>query len=203
MRTKLVVMMTLLAGTLALAQESMPAPPPPPHEGPGMMMRTPGTGFGGRGMMGGGWWKNSELATELKLTDQQKQQLEKTFTDYRLQLIDQRAAVEREETKLQPLMDADQLDKAKVSAQLDALIAARTKLEKTSAMMHVSMREILTPEQWKQLQSMHMRHRERGFNSREDGRERPRGMRRMQPKQPAPPANAPTPPPAAPGGDEV
>jgi Spy/CpxP family protein refolding chaperone len=145
----------------------------------------------------GGWWKNSELATQLKLTDQQKQQLEKTFTDYRLQLIDQRAAVEREETKLQPLMDADQIDKAKVSAQLDTLIAARTKLEKTSAMMHVAMREILTPDQWKQLQSMHMRHRGMGEGR---GEGRGMGMRRQRPA-PAPPANTP-PPPANPGASQ-
>ena len=115
-----------------------------------------------------------------------------------LQLIDQRAAVEREETKLQPLMDADQIDKAKVSAQLDTLIAARSRLEKTSAMMHVAMREILTPEQWKQLQSMHMRHRGMG-----EGRGQGRGMGGpgMRRQRPAPPANTP-PPPANPGATE-
>lgn len=196
MKVKMVLLVMMLAGTLAVAQDR-PGPPPRGPEGrDGMMMRMPG-GPGGMGM--GGWWKNSELATKLKLTDQQKQQLEKTFTDYRLQLIDQRAAVEREETKLQPLMDADQIDKNKVSAQLDTLIAARSKLEKTSAMMHVAMREILTPEQWKQLQSMHMRHRGM-VQGRGDGRGMGQGsgMRRQRPAQPAPPANAP-PPPANPG----
>lgn len=197
MKVRMVLLVMMLAGTLAIAQDR-PGPPPGPEGHDRMMMRMPGgPGFGPGDM--GGWWKNSELATELKLTDQQKQQLEKTFTDYRLQLIDQRAAVEREETKLQPLMDADQIDKAKVSAQLDTLIAARAKLEKTSAMMHIAMREILTPEQWKQLQSMHMRHR-----SMEEGRSQGRGMRpgtgvrRQRPAQPAPPANTP-PPPANPG----
>ena len=155
MKVKMVLLVLMLVGTLAVAQDR-PGPGPERHDG---MMRMPGgPGFGPAGMGMGGWWKNSELATQLKLTDQQKQQLEKTFTDYRLQLIDQRAAVEREETKLQPLMDADQIDKAKVSAQLDTLIAARSRLEKTSAMMHVAMREILTPEQWKQVQDFRQNH---------------------------------------------
>jgi Spy/CpxP family protein refolding chaperone len=201
MKVKMVLLVMMLAGTLAVAQERTPGPPPPGPDGRDGMMRMPRHGFGpGMGM--GGWWKNSELATELKLTDQQKQQLEKTFTDYRLQLIDQRAAVEREETKLQPLMDADQIDKAKVSTQLDALIAARSKLEKTSAMMHVAMREILTPEQWKQLQSMHMRRRGMSQGRGVGRGMRPgTGMRRQRPTAPAPPAN--TPPPAAnPGGSQ-
>jgi Spy/CpxP family protein refolding chaperone len=103
---------------------------------------------------GGTWWKDSELAAKLKLTDQQKQQLEKTFLDYRLKLVDLNADVERAELKLQPLMDADQINKEQISAALDNLINARVKLEKTSAMMNVSMREILTTDQWKQLQSM-------------------------------------------------
>ena len=198
MRIRLILTIAMLACTFAFAQDRMPGPPDP--GGPGMKMRMPGPGHE-MGM--GGWWKNSELATQLKLTDQQKQQLEKTYTEYRLQLIDQRAAVEREEVKLQPLMDADQIDRNKVSAQLDTLIAARTKLEKTSAMMHVTMREILTPDQWKQLQSMHMRHRGMG-EGRGEGRGMgpgSPGMRRRQ-TPPATPGGQSTPPPANPGGGE-
>ncbi len=191
---KAILLVAVLIGTFAFAQD--PAPPPP--QGPGMgrgMMGMRGPGFG---MARGGWWKNSKIAEQLKLSDQQKQQLEKTFTDYRLQLIDQRAAVEREETKLQPLMDADQLDKAKINSQLDALIAARSKLEKTAAMMHVSMREILTPEQWKQLQAMHAERRQTRQEHRQGGRMRP-GMRRQGPQQPqqqAPPSDTQAPPPS-------
>lgn len=190
---KALLTIAMLAATFAFAQDPAPAPPPPgPGMGGGMMgMHRPGFGPMGRG----GWWKNSKIAEELKLTDQQKQQLEKTFTDYRLQLIDQRAAVEREETKLQPLMDADQLDKAKINSQLDALIAARSKLEKTAAMMHVSMREILTPDQWKQLQAMHAQRREMRQDRRQGRGMMKPGMRRQAPQQPAPPSDTQAPPP--------
>ncbi len=126
-----------------------PTPPPGGPGGPGM----------GRGHGMGAWWKNSDIAQKLNLTDQQKQQLESTFTSNKLKLIDLRAAVEREETKLQPLMSADQLDENAINAQVDQLIAARGRLEKTMAMMHVSMRKILTTEQWKQLEAMRPQHR--------------------------------------------
>lgn len=191
MKGKLILLVAILVGTMAFAQDAPPPPPGPP--GPGMRMRT------GTPRMMGSWWKNSDIAQQLNLTDQQKQQLEKTFTDYKLQLIDQRAAVEREETKLQPLMDADQIDKAKVSSQLDSLIAARMKLEKTSAMMHVAMREILTPEQWKQLQSMHMRHRGMGQGA---GMGTGRGMR-FKRQAPGAPAAPNTPPPAPNPGENL
>lgn len=139
----------LVLTTLASAQDRTPPPMQRPG-GPGMHF-APGPPLRG---FGGTWWKDSELATKLKLTDPQKQQLEKTFLDYRLKLIDLRADVEREETKLQPLMDADQLNEAQVSSQIDALVAARGKLEKINAMMNVSMRKVLTTDQWKQLQSL-------------------------------------------------
>ncbi len=188
MKGKLVLAVIFLASALAFAQDAPPPPPPGGPGGPGMMG---GRGFG-HGMGMGGWWKNSDIATKLNLSDQQKQQLEKTFTDYRLQLIDQRAAVEREETKLQPLMDADQIDKAKVSAQVDSLIAARTKLEKTAAMMHLAMREILTADQYKQLRSLQMQRRQ----------DRGMGPRMHKQRQGPPPAGTTAPAPNPPGGDE-
>ena len=148
---------------------------------------------------GGTWWKDSELAAKLKLTDQQKQQLEQTFLDYRLKLVDLHADVERQELKLQPLMDADQVNEGQVSTALDSLIAARGKLEKTNAMMNISMRKVLSIDQWKQLQSL----RKERFNvmyRREPGRPGEKGMRfKIQDDGMGP--EAPTPPPPPPGDD--
>lgn len=140
---------------------------------------------------GGTWWRDSELATKLKLADQQKQQLEKTFLDYRLKLVDLRAEVERQELKLQPLIDADQVNDGQISTALNALIAARGKLELTNAMMNISMRQVLTIEQWKQLRSLQA---ERIREMR--GPREPHGMRR--PAGMMPPPEGPAEPPAAP-----
>jgi Spy/CpxP family protein refolding chaperone len=120
-----------------------------------------------------------------------------------LKLVDLRAEVERQELKLQPLMDADQVNKDQISNALNSLIAARGKLELTSAMMNVSMREILTVEQWKQLQSLRREH----FNvmyRREPGGRGEKGMRfRTERPGEGPGApEGPTPPPPPPGDED-
>jgi Spy/CpxP family protein refolding chaperone len=197
MKKTLLLIAVLTLTTMALAQDPGPGPMPGPmarHMGPGpdgMGPMPPLRGFGGS------WWKNSAVAEKLKLTDQQKQQLEKTFLDYRLKLVDLRADVQREELKLQPLMDADQLNETQISSQLDALLAARMKLEKTNAMMYVSMRKVLTAEQWKELRSMRA---ERFRTAREKRGEmgHRRSGRPATGDQPAPPPAAPGAPPAAP-----
>ncbi|MGE5113064.1 MAG: Spy/CpxP family protein refolding chaperone [Acidobacteriaceae bacterium] len=173
--------LTLTTTLCAQGPGPMPQGRGPEHMGPMPPMH---------GMAGGSWWKNSEVAEKLKLTDQQKQQLESTFLDYRLKLVDLRADVERQELKLQPLMDADQVNEAQVSSQLDAVIAARGKLEKTNAMMMISMRKVLTADQWKQLRNLRT---ERFRNGR-----REMGTRRggtigpdSQPTSPPPPPDTP------------
>ena len=119
--------------------------------GPGMM------GHGGMGMgMGGKWWKNSELVKKLGLTDSQVQQIEKAFQDHRMQLIDLRATLEKQELTMQPLVDAERPDEAKVTAQIDKVAQARADLEKSNARMLLAIRRILTVDQWKQLQAQGM-----------------------------------------------
>lgn len=123
---------------------------------PGVRMRTPGPG----GMAPtpearpdlGKWWKNSEIASELGLTEAQINQIEQTFFDHRLKLIDLSADVQRNEARLQPLMEADQVDEAKISAQLDQFLAARSRLEKANLMMMLSIRKVLSVQQWRRLE---------------------------------------------------
>ncbi len=167
-------------------------------QGPGPMGMGPmGTGPGMGSMVMrhgpfGAWWKNSEVVKELQLTDAQVKQIEQTFLDYRLKLIDLRADVERQETKLQPLLEADQPNEQQVSSQVDAVVAARGKLEKTNTMMMLAIRRVLSVDQWKKLQAIHHRHmHERGMGPGGGHDEHFRGPRRgdgpdMQP--PAPPA---------------
>jgi len=117
----------------------------------------PGMGHGGPGMgMGGKWWKNSELVKKLGLSESQVQQIEKAFQDHRMQLIDLRAALEKQEATLQPLVDAEHPDEAKVTAQIDKVAQARADLEKSHAKMLLAIRRILTLEQWKQLHAQGM-----------------------------------------------
>jgi Spy/CpxP family protein refolding chaperone len=132
--------------------------------GQGMMvMRGPG--------MNGKWWTNTELAKKLNLTDQQVQQMEQAYQQHRLKLIDQVAAVQKQEVMLEPMLSADRPDEAQVLAQIDKVAQARAELEKSHARMLLGIRQVLTADQWKQLKT-----------------EMPRGgMRRMGPGGPGGP----------------
>lgn len=151
MKSLVIISVFLLAGAVAGAQETMPGPMGPPP-GPMMHMRVMQDQFFGK------WWKNSEIVKDLQLTDQQVKQIEQTFLDYRLKLIDLHADLERQETKLQPLMDADVPNEQQISSQVDAVVAARAKLEKTNTMMMVAIRRTLSVEQWKKLQDFQQKH---------------------------------------------
>ena len=102
----------------------------------------------------GKWWKNSEIVGELGLNEEQAEKIEYTFYNHRLQLIDLRAAMQKEEMKLEPLMQAEQPDEERVSAQIDRVLAARGKLEKANAMMMLAIRRILSVDQWKILEKI-------------------------------------------------
>jgi Spy/CpxP family protein refolding chaperone len=126
--------------------------------GPGGPMHMRGGGMGRLGMGPGGpgmgkWWKNSALVQKLGISDSQVQQIEKIFQDSRVQLIDLRAALDKDEAQLTPLIEADRIDESQVSAQIDKVTQARARLEKSQALMLLGIRRVLTPKQWKDLQS--------------------------------------------------
>ncbi|HXZ27336.1 MAG TPA: periplasmic heavy metal sensor, partial [Terriglobales bacterium] len=102
----------------------------------------------------GAWWKDSEIVRQLQLSDAQIKQIEETFLNARLDLIKMRADVEIQETILQSLVDADQMDEGKISAQIDQVLATRARLEKANTMMMLDIRKVLTVEQWKKLRAI-------------------------------------------------
>src|SRR5581483_2133506 len=152
MKTCSYLLVFLLAGAGVLAaQNDSQAPPEKPRV---YIMRDkmhggmPGMGFGHD------WWRNSELAQKIGLSQQQTQQLNQIFSSHRANLAQMRANVEIEEGKLSDLLDQDQPQQDQVLAQVTQLQNARNALEKEFTVMTLAFRGVLTPDQWKQLQSM-------------------------------------------------
>ena len=100
------------------------------------------------------WWKDSETVKQLQLTDSQASQIEQAFTDSKMRLIDMVATLQKEELKLETLINADQPNENAVSNQVDQVVQARGKLEKEHAMMMLNIRRLLSLDQWKKLQSI-------------------------------------------------
>jgi Spy/CpxP family protein refolding chaperone len=148
----------IVAATSAFSQsqtQSAPAnqgPPPPRHHmmemGPGMpMMGIPGD-----------WWRNSDIAQELNLSDQQVQALSQVFSDHRTKLIDLRASVEKEEGNLRDLLDQDQPQQDQVLSEVAKLQGYRNALETEFTVMSLGFRSKLNPDQWKKLRAVSHEH---------------------------------------------
>lgn len=124
------------------------------HEGPmgGSM------GFG----MERKWWKDEYVAQQINLTPEQIKRMDTIFEQSKLQLIDMRANLQKQEVLLEPLLSANPVDTTRTMAQIDKVAQARADLEKADAKMLLGIRGVLTPEQWTKLNERHGRRRD-GF----------------------------------------
>jgi periplasmic protein CpxP/Spy len=205
----------LLGGLPLMAQElatnAPPLPPLAPMQGPDV-----GGGMGRGGMEGGPmaphrppmerafrmgprgrWWDNPEIAQKLGLSADQQKKMDDIFLQSRLKLIDQHAAVEKDEAILEPLLSADQPDETRILAQIDKVAQSRAELEKANARMLLGLRGALTTAQWKTLQTLGPREGDRF------GRRSPDGSRGRHAPDGPPDGNGAPPPPSsapAPGG---
>ncbi|HEX4488569.1 MAG TPA: periplasmic heavy metal sensor [Terriglobales bacterium] len=142
----------------SFAQQPGPrGPDGPPHgpDGPGMREG------GGRGPGGphlqlgppGRWWNDADIAKRVGLSPEQVKKMDDIFTANRLKLIDRFAAVQKEETIMEPLVSAEPPDENKLLAQIDKVAQARAELEKANARMLLELRGQLSHDQWLKLQS--------------------------------------------------
>jgi Spy/CpxP family protein refolding chaperone len=169
MKTNLVLAAALLACTnLAFAQgpsqdgPQMTPPPAPPMQGHGPQgVRLHGHedpsgpgfdhGMGPHGM----WWKDPAIVTAIALTPDQQKKIEDVFIRSRVQLIVLHSTLEQEQVLLEPVLDANPVDQNAAMAAIDKIANSRADLEKANAKMLLSIRGVLTPEQWTKLQAQH------------------------------------------------
>jgi periplasmic protein CpxP/Spy len=147
-----------------------------------------------RGMENGRWWNNPRVAEQIGLTDDQKKKMDDIFQQHRLQLIDLNAALQKQQAIMEPLIQSDQPEESKVLSQIDAIATARANLEKDRARMLFSLRQTLTADQWKKLQTLARDGRPRGDRGQGGGRRGgPDGGAPPTGQQPppGPPTNAP------------
>jgi Spy/CpxP family protein refolding chaperone len=117
-------------------------------------------GFRGAGGMGGAsfhiapggmWWKNPSIVQKLTLTADQTKKMDDIFQKSRLELIDLKANLDKQNVTLEPMLSANPPDTGKALAQIDKVAQARADLEKANARMLLGIRGVLTPDQWTKL----------------------------------------------------
>jgi Spy/CpxP family protein refolding chaperone len=148
MKIKFSGVLAILLFPLSMLAQGRPAPS-------STTVTTAGTGatFVYRGELGK-WWQNSNIAKKLQLSDGQIAQLDQTFYDHKLKLIDYGADMEKQDLKLQTLLDADVPNEGQVEAQVDQVLAARGKLEREFTFMNLDLRKVLSLDQWRQLKTV-------------------------------------------------
>jgi heavy-metal resistance protein len=148
MRTRYSAVLAILLFPLSILAQGHPVPS-------STTVTTSGTRttFVYRGELGK-WWQNSDIAKKLQLSDGQIGQLDQTFYDHKLKLIDYGAEMEKQDLKLQTLLDADVPNEGQVEAQVDQVLGARGKLEREFTLMNLDLRKVLSLDQWRQLKSI-------------------------------------------------
>ena len=158
LQLSLVLFAALSGASLIAQQPDGGAPPPGPGQrGPKMDQ---GRGGWGEGMRPGFrigppgmWWHNPDLVQKLGLTPDQQKRMDDIMQQSRLQLVDLRANVEKQELLMEPMLAANPPDTNKILAQIDHTAQARAELEKANAKMLLGIRNVLTPDQWTKLQA--------------------------------------------------
>jgi len=100
------------------------------------------------------WWKNPAATQYLGLTADQQKKMDDVFQQSRSSLMNLNYALEREESRLVPLVAAEPPDEAAITAQIDRVAQARAELEKANGRMLLGIRKQLTPDQWSKLNQM-------------------------------------------------
>jgi Spy/CpxP family protein refolding chaperone len=112
------------------------------------------------GVPQGRWWERPRIAEKLALTAEQKARLESIAMTSAKTMIDLKAEVEKAELDLKGAADTEPLAAARIREAFKVLQQARSRLETERFEMLLKDREVLTTEQWHQLQEL-KRDRER------------------------------------------
>ena len=107
----------------------------------------------------GKWWENEKLAREIELTEEQQAAIHEVVYEHAMGMIDLNADVKRAELQLGDLVDKPDFDVNVVRAAFNTFQQARQALETSRFEMLLSVRQILSTEQWKQLQEMRRKFR--------------------------------------------
>jgi Spy/CpxP family protein refolding chaperone len=130
------------------------------------------------------WWNNPVANGLNNLTEAQTKQINATVAEYRDALKDLYAQVNSAESNLEMIFNQESIDQRKADQAVNQLANARGDLTRTLSQMSLKLRNVLTAEQWQDLQD-----RQRGRGSARPGpRRRGPGPASKSAPSPAPPA---------------
>ena len=132
----------------------------------------------------GTWWENPRLVERINLTPEQQEKIRNLVYQHAQRMIDLNAEVKHRGLELKDLVDRSTFKPSEVRAAFAAFQKARADLEQERFELMLSVRQVLTDQQWKELRQM--RKERSGMRGRM--RERMLERRDRQRRMPPPPA---------------
>jgi Spy/CpxP family protein refolding chaperone len=133
----------------------------------------------------GKWWENERLANRIGLTEEQKERITDLVYEHALAMVDLSAAVKRSELEMANLVIQPEFDADEVRAAFAKFQKARQTLDLERFEMLISVREVLTDQQWVQIQELMQEMRRRRQEQRPQQGQRPqRDWRQGQQQRP-------------------
>lgn len=99
------------------------------------------------------WWE-SKVLTSLNLSEAQTKQLNAIRDSYVSRLMELGAAAKRAESNLEEVFKQSPSDEIKADAAIDQYASTRDSLTRTLSKMSLQMRNVLTADQWQELQNL-------------------------------------------------
>ena len=112
----------------------------------------------------GKWWQNEMLVQRLNLTSEQQEQIHSLVVEHARRMIDLTANVKRTELDLRELADSPSFDANQVRQAHSRFQQAKLKLDTERFELLLAIRQLLTTEQWQELNTMRKERAERRPN---------------------------------------
>jgi Spy/CpxP family protein refolding chaperone len=123
-----------------------PAPPPADNDArSGSLQLAPA---------GGRWWNDARFIKTVQLDSQQQRRMDEVFSANKGTLLRLYKNLQHEQSQLEKLARAKNLDEAQIFQQIDRVNQTRSDLEKASAHMQIELRKELTPDQTSRLDDL-------------------------------------------------
>lgn len=114
----------------------------------------------------GKWWKDPRVIQQLNLTPEQQDKIESIFRKNRRDMIDQKAQLDRCRVDLDDMLSRSSVDETAALGVFDRLQAAREQVERTTFVMRMQIKNLLSAEQQKKLEEVAARLRQQQKSNR-------------------------------------
>ena len=141
------------------------------------------------------WWNSPRIIKELGLAPQQVHKIETIWIENRKNLIGLRAEHDKLQVDMDELVSRPAVDEAALRSMVDQLFRAKAEVEKTTLIMRLKIRDVLTPEQQEKSRVLFEQSRIELLEKRNAGEagDTPAGQRVPRPRNPlrVPPSTIP------------